>query len=77
MQIKSVMINSLGADISQQIKIKTPRIDRTTQFRVQPEIQPQILTSEMIRSGQIDTINTGSTVTAENFIIRFLHRGAG
>lgn len=74
LQIKSVLINSWGANISQWIQIKIPRIDHTTQFRVQSEIQPQILTSKMVRSGWIDAINT---VTAKNFIVRFLHRGAG
>ena len=59
------------------MQIKIPRIDYTAQFRVQSEIQPQTLTSKMVRSGWIDAINTGSTVTAKNFIVGFLHRGAG
>lgn len=63
------MMKNLGADISQWIKMETPRIDHTKLFGVQPEIQLQVLTSEMISSGRIDTINTVSTVTAKNFII--------
>lgn len=58
-----------GVDISQWINTETPRINHTPQFGVQPAIQLLILTSEMIRGGWIDTINTVSTVTAKNFII--------
>lgn len=62
-------MKNFGTDISQWIKTETPRINPTAQFGVQPKIQLQILTSEMVSSGWIDTVNTVSTVTAKNFII--------
>lgn len=63
------MMKNFGAEISQWIKTETLRTDHIKQFGVKPEIRLQILTSEMIRSGWIDTINTVSTVTAKNFMI--------